>query len=162
MKMTPKIFGFSLIELVIVMTIAAILAGVGFSGYMDNIRVQRRQDAILALQKAYLLIGNAASQPGNSCSSTTCGASACTLDANNHIIFPCTSTNGYYCISYCSTGFSSTSIASTDKQYLTATELLILQAIAITGQGQEKDTPATCRNIYFSDQNNLYPSSCVH
>ena len=169
MQTSSKNLGFSLIELIIVITIAAILAKVGFSGYIDNLRLQRRQDAVLSLQKAYLTIANSTTvtQP------TSCPAAAAT-DCNtanicsaNNASFPCISANGFYCITYCPSatsahGFDSSGIASADKQYLTNTEVLLIRASAISGKGQDKDAPNTCQTIYLSDQNNLFPSSCIH
>ena len=101
-----KKFGFTLIELIIVMTIAAILAGVGFSGYMDSMHVQKRQDAALSLQKAYLLINTAgknnintslAAAAGSPCSPTTspstdCASSpVCNYTPGTTLNFPCKS-----------------------------------------------------------------------
>lgn len=150
------------------MTIASLLAGLGFSGYMDSIRVQKRQDAILSLQKAYLFINSANSinNPSPCPTTPSCSsASPCSLNTTSttsSITFPCTSTNRFYCINYCPAGYPSSNIASNnDKLYLTTTELLILQASAIPGSGQDKDTPTSCQTIYFSNQNNLYPSTCI-
>ena len=186
-----KKFGFTLIELIIVMTIAAILAGVGFSGYMDSMHVQKRQDAALSLQKAYLLINTAgknnintslAAAAGSPCSPTTspstdCASSpVCNYTPGTTLNFPCKSNNGLYCIKYCvpyipttnfsttnpSIGYSKTNITNpSDMQYLTWSESLILEATAISGNGQDKDLPLTCQTIYLSDQNNLFPTSCI-
>ena len=174
MQIILKNSGFSLIELIIVMTIASLLAGLGFSGYMDSIRVQKRQDAVLSLQKAYLFINsvnspNNITNPNSSCTTSSCctttscsSASPCSLNTTSttsSITFPCTSTNGFYCINYCPIGYLSSNIASnSDKLYLTTTESLILQASAIPGSGQDKDTPTSCQTIYFSNQN-LYHNS---
>ncbi len=168
--------GFSLIELIIVMAISAILAGVGFSGYMDSMRTQRRQDALLSLQKTNILISNVinlnpTSGIVNPCVSGTCSsASTCNISAtstSSTITFPCVSDNRYYSINYSpasSNGFNSeiaAGINPIDRPFLTASEFLILKATAITGKGQDKDVPAKCQTIYVSDQNNSYPTSCL-
>lgn len=171
-------FGFSLIELIIVITIAALLAGLGFSGYMDSVRVQRRQDAVLSLQKVYLFLSSVDTINGSSvgpCSSAaacTVGTKTCNVitSASNSssLSFPCVSNNGFYCINHCTpslvspiTGFSPSLIPAADKEYLIQDEALILQATPVAEKGQNKDQPVSCQNIYLSNQNNIYPSSCV-
>lgn len=166
--------GFSLIELIVVMAIFSILAGLGFSGYMDSMRVQRRQDAVLSLQKVNMLISNVlninpTSGIANACASTsscTSTTAVCSI-SNNSITFPCTSDNKFYCISYCpnvaSNYFDSgiSGLVLSDRNYLQQQEHFVLQATAITGKGQDKDLPTKCQTIYISDQNNVYPTSCV-
>lgn len=154
--------GFSVIELMIVLTIAAILASLGFSGYMDSLRVQRRQDAVLSLQKSNLFINSVGSiNQASSCSVNPNCSSAVKCNINGDTTaFPCISNNGFYCINYCATGFSSSNISVDDKKFLVATELLILQASPIANKGQDKDL-ITCKKIYISNNNNIYPTSCI-
>lgn len=167
--------GFSLIELVVVMAIFSILAGLGFSGYMDSMRVQRRQDAVLSLQKVNMLISNLLNINPSGITNTCAASNSCIIGTtsvcrinNNSISFPCISDNSFYCISYCpnsasnyfNSGISGLTDIS-DRTYLTANENFILQATAIIGKGQDKDIPTKCQNIYISDQNNVYPTSCI-
>lgn len=161
-------------ELIVVMAIFSILAGLGFSGYMDSMRIQRRQDAVLSLQKVNMLISNLLNINPSGIPNTCPASSGCTGTTpvcsvtNNSISFPCNSDNNFYCISYCpnsasnyfNSGISGLTDIS-DRTYLTANENFILQATAIIGKGQDKDIPTKCQNIYISDQNNIYPTSCV-
>lgn len=143
--------GFTLMELLIVMTIAGILAGVSISGYIGTLRIERRQDAILSMQKAWLIIqstgGAQAKCPTNS--AITYGSTACP------------SSNGFYNIFYNNTtaGFVPTSFLN----QLIEGELLVLQATTdgATNKGQDKDTtPTDCHIMYLSNQNKIYPRAC--
>ena len=156
------------------MAIFSILAGMGFSGYMDSMRVQRRQDAVLSLQKVNMLISNVlninpSGLSGLCASSSSCTASTvvCSISGSNTISFPCVSDNGFYCISYCPTAASNyfdsgiSGLVISDRNYLRLQEHFVLQATAIAGKGQDRDLPTKCQNIYISDQNNVYPTSCI-
>ena len=147
-----KKIGFTLIELLIVMTIAGILAGVSISGYMGNLRTERRQDAALSMQKAYLII-NSSPTPNN----TPC-------PTNSTIIYgpttDCQSDNRLYNITWNATGFVPPPGDMVNS--MMNNELLILKAIAISGKGQDKDIgpPEDCRTMFLSTQNKVYPISC--
>ncbi len=146
--------GFTLIELLIVMTIAGILAGVSISGYMGNLRTERRQDAALSMQKAYLIINSTPSGAPLTCPTKSTVQYGTTDD--------CPSDNRLYNITYNATGFPIPTTPAGIINSMMTNELLILKAIAIAGKGQDKDTgpPEDCTTMFLSTQNKVYPKSC--
>lgn len=145
-KKSRFIFGFTLIELLVVMTIAGILAGVSISGYMGSLRIHRRQDAVLSLQKAWLIIQTTK----DTTTGPICATSSATYGNTN-----CLSSNDFYNITYSSSGYA------IDPKIVNETlsdEKLILKAVPVDGNSQSKDT--YCNPIYLSDQNKIYPKSC--
>jgi len=151
-----KKLGFTLIELLIVMTIAGILAGVSISGYMGNLRTERRQDAALSMQKAYLIINSTPSGQPLTCPTNSTVQYSTTSD--------CPSDNRLYNITYnaTATGFPIPTTPAGIENSMMKDELLILKAIAISGKGQDKDIgpPEDCRTMFLSTQNKIYPISC--
>lgn len=145
--------GFTLIELLIVIAICSVLAGISISGYMGTLRVERRQDAILSLQKALLIIQSTATHDTAMCPSATPPVAYTT--AGN-----CLSSNGFYYVNYNNTTGPTGGFTPTGNMInsMLTNELLILQAIPVTGRGQDKDTD--CPEIYLSNLNKVYPESC--
>ncbi len=143
--------GFTLIELLIVIAICSVLAGISISGYMGTLRVERRQDAVLSLQKALLIIQSTAPHDTAMC------PSAPTVAYTNG---NCLSSNGFYYVNYNNTTGPTGGFPLTGNMInsMLTNELLILQAIPVTGRGQDKDTD--CQEIYLSNLNKVYPESC--
>ncbi len=142
--------GFTLIELLIVIAICSVLAGISISGYMGTLRVERRQDAVLSLQKALLIIQSTATHDTAMCTSATPPV-AYSPTGN------CLSSNGFYYVNY-KTGTDGFPPTGNMINSMLPNESLILQATPVTGRGQDKDTD--CPEIYLSNLNKVYPESC--
>jgi type IV pilus assembly protein PilE len=136
--------GFTLIELMIVVTIAAILFGIGVPAYESQIRHSRRTDAKTALldlavrEEKFLTLNNSyTSTPAN------VGYSAA---------FPQTVGSGYYQLQLCigtATATTSTSVSCTAAGATVTGTSFIVAAIPIAGTSQAKDT--SCQ--YFAVDN---------
>lgn len=111
--------GFSLLEIMIVVAIVGILAGIAFPSYQDSIRKSRRSDATMALSKAQQL------QEKYRANNPTYGATV------GDIGMSATSDNGYYSIAVSS--------ATASNFTLTAT--------AVAGKSQASDTGCTSLTI---------------
>jgi prepilin-type N-terminal cleavage/methylation domain-containing protein len=149
-----KLFGFTLIELLIVMVIAGILGSIGINSYMATLRIERRQDAILSMKKAMLIILD--NPTGAVCPDPEQGSST-VLYTDTENQNTCLSSNGFYHIRYKSSGYSIPPIINAND--LQNDELLILKAIAVITKSQGKDNDI-CQTIYLSSKNNIYPQAC--
>lgn len=137
---------FTLIELLVTLTIVGILTGLSISGYMDNLRRERRKDAILSLQKVWININTTPVGSVPKCQNNMpYGIS----DTN------CLSTGGLYIINYNPNGFALPPGINVNQ--LQNNENLILKATAVH-EGQKKDLG--CATIYLSSEDRIYPESC--
>lgn len=151
-----KKIGFTLIELLIVMAISAILAGVGIKGYMGTLRVERRQDAVLSLQKALIIIQSTDTGSDAMCPTPNpTGASVKYTDTTSVTTTSCRSNSSFYYLHYNPTGYTPT---GTMINSMVSGESLILQANPVPGSSQASDT--LCSIIYLSNQNKVYPTIC--
>jgi prepilin-type N-terminal cleavage/methylation domain-containing protein len=153
-----KKLGFSLIELTVTIAIASILAGVGISGYMQTLRISRRKEATIGLQRAMLINSDTSS------STTTLLSTSLNCPYGTNITIDSTSTTcltgtGLYYLNYNVNGFDSTITDNTVINNLTANEKVIFKATAVPTKSQSKDTD--CPIIYLTNMNNLYPVNCV-
>lgn len=155
-----KLFGFTLIELLIVMVITAILGGIGIDSYSRTLRVERRQDAILSLKTAMLIILDNVDDP----TKATCANPSSTPVSYNATLnnTSCLSSNGFYYIQYNASGYdqasSTPTLSSAIINELQSDESVILKAIAVPTKSQNNDTD--CTEIYLSNKNRVYPSTC--
>lgn len=155
LKKIVKLLGFTLIELLVVMVISSILGAISVTGYMKTLRIHRRQDAILSMQKALLNIQ--ITEDAVCPDPVAPGASILYKDTttqNN-----CFSSNEFYHIHYNKSGYTiaDQNILNSMGQY----ELIILKATPTPGKSQDKDTGCD-QQIYLSNENKIYPANCVN
>lgn len=152
-----KKIGFTLIELLIVMAISAILAGVGIKGYMGTLRVERRQDAVLSLQKALIIIQSTDTGSNAMCPTPNpTGTNVQYTDTTSVTTTNCRSNSGFYYLHYNPAGYDAT-IGNMINSMVSG-ESLILQANPVPGSSQATDN--LCATIYLSNQNKVYPTIC--
>ncbi|MBK8889101.1 MAG: type IV pilin protein [Dechloromonas sp.] len=112
--------GFTLIEVMIVVAILGVIAAIAFPSYMESVRKSRRADAKSALM--------AASQAMEKYFTERQTYATATLGSNATDVYPTTSPDGYYTLSF--------SVASTASAYS-------LQAAPTAGKGQTSDKCGT-------------------
>lgn len=152
-----KIFGFTLIELIVTMTIVSILAFFGFSGYMDSLRVNRRKDAVVSLKKAMLIVNSAiavADTVAPVCA--TIGTQDYAYDETNQ---NCKSEGGFYFINYKRDGFTVTNTSIINN--LINNEVVWLRATATSTQIYDNKNGLDCTKIFLTSFGNVYPSECA-
>lgn len=128
--MMKYIQGVTLLELIVVLTIVAILAVVGFPSYQTYLVESRRTDAINALRSNQLTIENYMQQNG-------------TTPTSGSITLITTSEAGYYNIAY-------TQVSSSSYK---------LVATAVSGKSQANDSGCTTITL-ISEMDTIYPTSC--
>lgn len=109
-RMKRKIFGFTLIELMIVVVIIGILAAIGYPSYQQYVYKSRRSDAkaaLLNLQLAQEKYRANCLQYATGTHTTTysCSSTVSTTDDNSHdlVISSMNSPDGYYTLSMTAT-----------------------------------------------------------
>jgi type IV pilus assembly protein PilE len=130
--------GFTLIEMLITASVAAILAGVAVPAYQDQIRKSRRSDAVQAITSVQL------AEEKYRATNTTYASSLTTLGFASS---PLPSTGGYYSVAISGTSatayvVTATSVSGTSQASDTGCTSIVL-AVASTTISQ---TPAKCWN----------------
>ncbi len=132
--------GFTLIELMIVVAIAAILVSIALPSYQSSIRKSRRADAVSALQQIQIeqekLRANCTTYAGTLTGTMACGV----------LGFPSsTSTDGYYNLALSGasgTGFTATATAVAGNSQASDTGCTSM-VLSVNGLSLNK-TPAAC------------------
>lgn len=126
-----KNYGATLMELLVVITIIAILVAVGYPSYQTYLMESRRSDAINALRQNQLIIENYMQSNGG-----------VTPDAGDVTLLT-TSPEGFYTLTY-------------SQQANNAYKLV---ATAVNGTSQEDDTDCVTITL-ISQMDNIYPTYC--
>ena len=150
LHMKPSEKGFTLVELMIVMSIIAILAAIAYPSYTDYVRKSRRADAQAALANVQLaqqkLRSSCRFYAGTPGAADNCGATA----AASTVRIPATSPDGWYALTLSNasaTGFTVTATgqgdqANDDENGVVCTMVLSVSAANPNGLR----TPANCWN----------------
>lgn len=126
-----KNYGATLMELLVVITIIAILAAVGYPSYQTYLMESRRSDAINSLRQNQLIIENYMQSNGG-----------VTPDAGDVTLLT-TSPEGFYTLTY-------------SQQANNAYKLV---ATAVNGTSQENDTECVTITL-ISQMDTIYPTYC--
>ena len=143
MEMRKKTSGFTLVELMVVVLVAAILVGIAVPSYQSQIRHSRRTDAKTALMDAVVR------EEKNLTLNNQYTATASSLGYSSLGVVPIGS--GYYNMYVCvatATGSTSTTTACTTTGSGTGTSFIV-SAIPVAGTSQAKDT--SC--LYYAVDN---------
>jgi type IV pilus assembly protein PilE len=139
-RMKHKTRGFTLIELMIVVAIAGILAAVAYPSYNNSIRKSRRSDAIATLTKVQQAQerwrSNKPSYAGNGVLSTA---------YPDGLGIPATTENGYYTVAISgesATGYTATASADSTKSQIKDTGCTSM--VLTMASGTITNTPSTC------------------
>lgn len=142
--------GFTLVELMIVISIIAILAAIAYPSYIDFVRKSRRADAESALVNAQLaqqkLRSSCRFYAGTAGTADNCGASA----AASTLRMPATSPDGWYVLTLSdasATGFTVTATGQGDQvndEERGVVCTMVLSVSAANPNGLR--TPAECWN----------------
>jgi type IV pilus assembly protein PilE len=142
--------GFTLVELMIVISIIAILAAIAYPSYIDFVRKSRRADAESALVNAQLaqqkLRSSCRFYAGTAGAADNCGASA----AASTLRMPATSPDGWYVLTLSdasATGFTVTATGQGDQvndEERGVVCTMVLSVSAANPNGLR--TPAECWN----------------
>lgn len=142
--------GFTLVELMIVISIIAILAAIAYPSYIDFVRKSRRADAESALVNAQLaqqkLRSSCRFYAGTAGAADNCGASA----AASILRMPATSPDGWYVLTLSdasATGFTVTATGQGDQvndEERGVVCTMVLSVSAANPNGLR--TPAECWN----------------
>lgn len=142
--------GFTLVELMIVISIIAILAAIAYPSYIDFVRKSRRADAESALVNAQLaqqkLRSSCRFYAGTAGAADNCGASA----AASTVRMPATSPDGWYVLTLSdasATGFTVTATGQGDQvndEERGVVCTMVLSVSAANPNGLR--TPAECWN----------------
>jgi len=130
MKQIKHNFGVTLIELVVVLSIIAILAAIGIPSYQTYLIESRRSDAINALQSNQLIIENYIQNNG-------------VTPSSSQVTLLTVSPNGFYDMTY--------------NQVDTANYKIV--ATAHSGKSQNNDTGCTVISI-MNQMDTIYPAYC--
>lgn len=155
---------FSLMELIITIVIAGILAVVGISGYMQSLIHSRRKDAITSLQRTLLA-------SVDTTLNTTFNTGCTTPPDLNTLYCPynricsimdassnnCLTESGFYWLNYNKNGFI---VPNQVTNNLIPNETVVLRATALVGRSQNNDI-ADCKRIYITNMNNIHPKTCI-
>jgi type IV pilus assembly protein PilE len=138
--------GFTLVELMVVVTIVAIITVIALPGYQQSVRKSRRADAVLALQQIQM----AQERLRAECTSYGAGLAAARVcdpgtPANNRLALATTSPDGLYTLALSNispTGYTATATAVTGTSQASDTGCTVL-TLAVTGLTLTR-TPAEC------------------
>jgi len=122
--------GLTLIEIVVVMTIVALLAVISFPAYKTYLIEARRNDGIVALRQNQALVENYIEQNG-------------VTPTSSQVTIATTSQFGFYTIAY-------TQVSSSQYQ---------LVATAVSTTSQNNDTGCTVLTM-ISQMDDVYPVNC--
>lgn len=140
--------GFTLIELMIVMTVIAILAAIAYPGFMGQVRKSRRGDAVQALGQVQQAQERARA---NAPTYVTASASITTAQPAGLGLGSATSAGGYYTLTL---GTNGTAGCTTGTCY-------IATATAVAGTSQAADTGCTAMVATMDRGNTTYtPAAC--
>lgn len=133
--MKSRTGGFTLIELMIAVTVVAILAAIAVPSYMESIRKSRRSDATTSLAKIQL------AQETYRLNNATYAATPATLGLGT------TSTEGYYTLAISgnsATAYTATATPVSGKSQAADTTCATITMTVSGGGGTVSNTPATC------------------
>jgi type IV pilus assembly protein PilE len=141
-QVKARVSGFTLIELMVVVLVAAILVGIAVPSYQSQVRHSRRTDAKTALMDAavreekYLTLSNTYTTTASNLGYSALGVA---IGSGYYDLYVCVGT---------AAGSSSTTTACTANTGTTGTSFIV-SAIPVAGTSQAKDS--TC--LYYAVDN---------